>query len=433
LGETEAFVALVQQQFEAGGTWDMERLEAGLREALLKDGCRILEGLLNQPGALGNHQPTGDLHDYRTKRVQSLLGPFRLSRAYYQKAQGWHFPMDKVLGLTESYTPGLAKLMGHAAATDGSYEEAQHTLRMYAGVQVPASQIRRMAQAVGDDIGRWTQERTEGRCEAVPTMYVSYDGTGVPMRKEETEGRKGKGADGLSGTREVKLGCVFTSHGLDAKGNPIRDAESTTYVATFENAERFGRLILQEARLRGLGCCQRAAVLGDGAHWIWNVADINFPQAKQILDFYHACEHLTTLGSALFPDDEAKIKVKTSKWKKWLEKDRVGKIIQEATQALPHHGPRRDTAIREIEFFRNNTQRMMYRTFKTQGYFIGSGVIEGGCKTVVCKRTKQSGMSWRIYGAQHLLNIRCSILSQTYHQYWLYRRQTLQTSLRGAA
>lgn len=433
LGETEAFVEVVQQQFEESNTWDMATLECGLREALLKDGCRILEGLLNQPNALGDHAPVGTLHEKRTKRIQSLLGSFELSRGYYQTAAGRMFAMDKVLGLTDSYTPGLAKMMCRAAGTDGAYDEAEETLRIYAGVSVPSSQIRKMVQQIGPDIETWSHDREETRCGAAPTLYVSYDGTGVPMRKVETQNRKGKQPDGTSKGREVKLGSVFTSLKFDDEGYPIRDPDSTTYVASFEEAKEFGALIRQEARLRGLACARRVSVLGDGARWIWNLARINFPNATQILDFYHACEHLTVLASALFPNNGAKASSQVKKWTKWLENDNVFKLVAEAKKALPHHGPRRKTASCEIGYFKRNAQRMMYATFRKQGYFIGSGVVEAGCKAVVGKRTKQSGMFWRIYGAQNILNIRCSIISKTYDNYWIHRRQCQLMELKAAA
>ena len=211
LGETEAFVECVQRQFKDAGTWDMAKLESGLREALLKDGCHILEGLLNQRNALGRFRPAGTLHDNRARKVRSLLGTFELIRGYYQQVGDRFFPMDEALGLLESYTPGLAKMMCRAASTDGSFEEAEETLRIYAGVDVPASQIRKMAQEIGPGIGQWSQEREETRCEAVPTLYVEYDGTGVPMRKEETQGRKGKQPDGTSATRggQARYGVHF--------------------------------------------------------------------------------------------------------------------------------------------------------------------------------------------------------------------------------
>jgi hypothetical protein len=423
----------VQEQFELSNTWDMAVLEGGLREALLKDGCRILEGLLNQPHALGKHTPEGTCHENRSKRVQSLLGSFDLTRGYYKTAQGRCFPMDEVLGLTDSYTPGLAKMMCRAAGMDGSYDEAQETLSVYAGVTVPASQIRRMVQRIGPQLAKWSADREDPRREAAPTLYVSYDGTGVPMRKSETQGRRGKQPDGSAATREVKLGSVFTSEYVDDEGNPIRDPGSTTYVASFENAEAFGAMIRQEARLRGLGRAKRVAVIGDGARWIWNLARINFPQSKQILDFYHACEHLSKLAHALFPDSEECVGKLVRKWTKWLEKDKVLRVAEEARKHLPHHGPRRDTAITEIGYFEINADRMMYASFRGQGYFIGSGVVEAGCKTVVGKRTKQSGMFWRIGGAQNILDIRCSVMSDTYDRYWQARRDVQIQALNLAA
>jgi hypothetical protein len=433
LSETEAFIDQVQTQFEQAHTWDMSALESGLREALLKDGCRILEGLLNQPHALGRHTPAGTCHDNRSKRVQSLLGSFELTRGYYQTDAGRRFPMDEVLGLTDSYTPGLAKMMCRAAGTDGSYEEAEETLKFYAGLSVPASQIRRMVQRIAPDIAQWSGSREDVRSEATATLYVSYDGTGVPMRKSETQGRKGKQPDGSSATREVKLGSVFTAETFDEEGHPIRDPGSTTYVASFENAEAFGAMMRREARLRGLGRAKRAAVLGDGAHWIWNLATVNFPGAKQILDFYHACEHLSKLAVALFPDNDDMVTRFVRKWTKWLEKDKVLRITEEAHKYLPHHGPRRDVAVCEIGYFQSNAQRMMYESFRKKGYFIGSGVVEAGCKTVVGKRAKQSGMFWRVYGAQNVLDIRCSVMSDTYNQYWQARRDAQIQALNQAA
>ncbi len=433
LGETADFVAMVQRQFDENRTWDMETLERGLREALMKDGCRILEGLLNQPHALGDHAPAGTIHQKRTKRIQSLLGSFELSRSYYQTAAGRVFAMDKALGLIDSYTPGLAQTMCRAAGTDGAYDEAEETLRIYAGVSVPSSQIRRMVQKIGPDIGAWSQDRPETRCEAVSTLYVSYDGTGVPMRKVETRQRKGKQPDGTSKGREVKLGSVFASDRLDDEGHPVRAPGSTTYVASFEEAKAFGALIRQEACLRGLAYARHVCVLGDGAHWIWNLARINFPGATQILDFYHACEHLTLLACALFPNHEAEASSQVKKWKKWIENDKVLKLVDQARKNLPHHGPRRKAAACQIGYFKRNAHRMMYATFRKKGYFIGSGVVEAGCKAVVGKRTKQSGMYWRIYGAQNILNIRCSIIGGTYDSYWIHRREQQIREIKAAA
>jgi len=410
----------------------MEALESGLRQALMRDGCLILQALLNQPAALGEHEPAGVLHDQRIRTVHSLLGSFQLTRGYYQNAEGNTCPMDDVLGLVGSYSPGLTKLMCRAAGMDGSYDEAQQTLDLYAGVDVPASQIRSIVQTMGPELKKWSETRAETRCERVPKLYVSYDGTGVPMRKEETMGRKGKQADGSSVSREVKLGCVFTSTATDPKGHPLRDPQSTTYLATFEPAENFGLSMLKEARRRGMGKAGKAVVIGDGAQWIWKQAGINFPGAVQILDYYHAREHLGVLAEAIFPVAEERGK-ELEKWIDLLDKGKGEKIADLAKIKKARSGKRRAIAEREIEYFRKNVMRMQYAHFKEQGLFIGSGVVEAGCKTVVGKRTKQSGMFWKIRGAQNILDIRCAVLSQTYDSFWEWRKASQAQALKAAA
>lgn len=428
MAETEAFVSLAQRQFEQAGIWDMASLELGLRKSLFNDGCKIMEGLLNQPGVLGEYVPDGKCHEKRTRKVQCLLGSFELERGYYKTEQGWDIPMDRMLGLIGSYTPGLAKMMCRAAGTDGSFSEAEDTLRIYAGAEVPASQIRAVVQQIGPAIAEWSPAREEPRSQKVPTMYISYDGTGVPMREEETQGRKGKQPDGSAITRELKLGCVFTSHATDEKGNPLRDTNSTTYVASFDPAEEFASALLREARLRGLGKASRSAVLGDGAHWIWKQAGIHFPQAVQILDYYHAREHLCVLAEALFPG-QAGSETPIGKWVDWLDGDLVLRIAEDAEGWLPHSGRRRKNAKREIEYLRSNAKRMMYATFKSADYFIGSGVVEAGCKTVVGKRTKQSGMFWKVDGAQNILAIRTAVIGDTYDGYWEHRHRKATLSM----
>lgn len=432
MSETTAFAQAAQQAFKENGSWDMATLESGLKQALMRDGCHILEGLLNQPAALGEYEPEGLLHDCRTRTVHSLLGSFQLTRGYYRNAEGNSCPMDHVLGLVGSYSPGLTKLMCRAAGMDGSYEEAEQTLNLYAGLHIPASQIRSIVLTMGPELRKWSETRIETRCGQVPRLYVSYDGTGVPMRKEETEGRKGKQADGSSASREVKLGCVFTSTLADEKGNPLRDPQSTTYLASFASAGDFGLSLLKEARLRGLGKAEQAVVIGDGAHWIWNQAGINFPQALQILDYYHAREHLGVLAEAVYPSKEERGE-HLEKWIDLLDSGQAKAIANQAEAKKARSGKRRTVAEREIEYFRRNAKRMQYARFKEQGLFIGSGVVEAGCKTVVGKRTKQSGMFWKIRGAQNILDIRCSVLSDTYDDFWDWRKNNQAQALKLAA
>ena len=139
---------------------------------------------------------------------------------------------------------------------------------------------------------------------AAPIFYIEMDGTGLPVVKPETEGRAGKVEGPPARTREAKLGCVFTQTTTDKEGRPVRDEDSTTYTAAIETAEEFGLRLYTEAWRRGWSRAKMKVVLGDGAVWIWNLADQHFPCAIQIVDLFHARQHLWELSAKLFPNDE---------------------------------------------------------------------------------------------------------------------------------
>jgi len=137
----------------------------------------------------------------------------------------------------------------------------------------------------------------------ISILYIEMDGTGVPTTAAETRGRKGKGG-GAARTREVKLGCVFTQSGRDKRGRPLRDEDSTTYRGAIEDAAAFGRRIWSEAWRLGWSRARKKVTLGDGAVWIWNLAHQYFPGAIEIVDLFHAREHLWELASKLDPSDK---------------------------------------------------------------------------------------------------------------------------------
>ena len=118
--------------------------------------------------------------------------------------------------------------------------------------------------------------------------------------KKETLGRKGKTNGQPAHTREVKLGCVFTQTGWDQEGYAIRDPDSTTYTGAIETAEEFGKRIYLEAWNRGWSRAAKKVVMGDGAEWIWNLAEPYFPGAIQIVDLFHARQHLWELARRLW-------------------------------------------------------------------------------------------------------------------------------------
>jgi hypothetical protein len=298
---------------------------------------------------------------------------------------------------------------------------------VYAGIEVSAKDVERVAEGIGQQMEVWASREREAMLEqnesvrpekTIPTFYIGYDGTGVPMTEAERRGRKGKQADGSAKTREAKLGCVFTQTAVDAKGFAVRDPDSTSFVGAIESAEDFGWRIFGEAMRRGLPQAQRGIVLGDGAEWVKNLAQMHFPEATFIIDLYHARQHVSELCKVLFAGDEKKIGPQRIRWWTDLDEGKVEKIIRQARQQLPEDAQARKRGEAEIHYLEKNKMHMRYAEFRSQGLFVGSGVVEAGCKTLIGQRLKQSGMEWSVRGANAIIALRCMIKSARFEDYW---------------
>jgi hypothetical protein len=265
--------------------------------------------------------------------------------------------------------------------------------------------------------------RSRERRAKTPILYVQMDGTGVPVVKKETLGRPGKTDGQPAHTREVKLGCVFTQTRWDKKGLAIRDPDSTTYTGAIETAVEFGKRIYLEAWKRGWSRAKKKVVIGDGAEWIWTLVAEHFPDAIQIVDLYHARQHLWEAARQLYPHEEVKQKAwMKAHQRRLLDKGKIEKLVG-ALRSIDTANPQLAEKIRtEADYFESNAGRMRYPKFRRQHLFIGSGVIEAGCKTVIASRLKQSGMFWTVRGANAILALRCSHLNGHFEDYWEGRR-----------
>ena len=246
------------------------------------------------------------------------------------------------------------------------------------------------------------------------------------MVKKETVGRQGKTEGQPAHTREVKLGCVFTQTAWDKRGYPIRAADSTTYTSAIETAEDFGQRLFLEAWTRGCSRALTRVVMGDGAEWIWNLAALHFPGAILIVDLYHARQHLWEVARRLHPDDPGKQKgwMKLHQ-KRLLERGKIEKLV-EALRSIKSSHPEVVEKLRtEADYFERNAERMRYPKFRRQHLFVGSGVIEAGCKTVIASRFKRSGMFWTVRGANASLALRCCQLNCRLEDYWEGRRAAI--------
>jgi hypothetical protein len=401
-------------------------LEILVRTAVFKSANELVGWLLQQAAGRidAAYQPKpGQVRKGReTIQGQGIFGRFPVTRDYYYhpgKGQG-HYPADAALGLEVSYTPALAKLLCLEGADEQTYLKAERHLEQTGGIAVSARQIQRVVQRVGSAAQAWQERPAQpGSCDA-PIMYVSADGTGVPMVPEELEGRRGKQADGTAKTRQVYLGCVFTQHRRDQKGHPVRDWESTTYVSSFKSSDEFGPCLRQEAIRRGMAGAGEVVVLIDGAEGLKNLGKQNFKDCVQIVDFYHAVEHAGDVLSALIGKDHPDYKTRQHRWAKRLLKDKVQVLIEETLEECAGK-PQAPKVEEKLGYFVRNVKRMQYGTFRAHGYFIGSGVVEAGCKTVIGGRCKQSGMFWSESGAENILALRCIHNSRRLDEFWKLR------------
>jgi hypothetical protein len=399
-------------------------VETAIRTAMTTLGAELLEGLLAaDSGHRGPRIDCGAGHDagfvgYRDKMIDTVLGPITLRRAYYHCPDCRHglAPLDVALEVTGmSLSPGLASMTARAG-TAVPFAQAAALLSDLAGITLTTKRVERAAEAAGTAAATAITEKTQAiltrqliplppAAPVADKLYIAVDGTGVPMTPTETTGRAGKHPDGRARTREAKLAALFTQTRLDVDGKPIRDPDSTSYLATLDPITVFADLVDAEAQLRGADHIRQLVVLGDGARWIWNLADQRFPAATQIVDLYHAREHLHALAEHLafiVPDPVS-----------WL-KDRLTDLdngdieaLTDAARSYPLVGVKATERDKDLNYFETNAHRMRYTHYRKLGMFVGSGVVEAGCKTVVGARLKLSGMRWSTNGATAITTLRC--------------------------
>ena len=356
---------------------DFQAIEAEARRVALQLMGQAVAGKLNaeRSDEQGPHLPCqcgGEARfaGRRPKTFTTALGPLTLERAWYhcEQCHSGFSPRDRALGVEDTcLSPAALRMLGIAAART-SFAGTSTLLRELAGLTVAPKTVERHAEALGREVAADEVRVIDPvPCEA-RTLYLGLDGTGVPARKGEVEGRCGKQPDGTAKTREAKLAVVWSADTTDKAGHPVRDVGSATYNAAIETiATRdtdtepapFARRIRREAERRGFHTAPRRVVLGDGAPWIWNFADEHFPGAIQIVDLFHAKGHLFEVAKAIYgPASEV-----GEHWAKQqrdaLDAGRVDDVIG----ALRSHAATCEEARKDVEYFSTNRERMNYPKF----------------------------------------------------------------------
>ena len=418
------------------GHLDLEAIEMMIRSAMHRAGAAGLTELLQLPVPPAEQRTvpcscghTAHYRELRSKPVLTAVGRVEVSRPYYlcSHCHNGQFPADIELDIESTeQSPGVRRMLavvGQAAP----FDHGRQQMEALAGLAVTSKAVERTAESIGADIAAREQRQIQRAMQldlpivmgaSGPILYALLDGTGVPVVKKETEGRAGKKAGEPAHTREAKLGCVFTQTKWDAEGYPIRDPDSTTYTGAIEPAEEFGKRLYLEAWNRGWSRAEKKVVIGDGAEWIWNIAQQHFPGAIQIVDLFHARQHVWDLARKLFPLD----KLERERWitteQDNLDSGKIEELVL-SLRSLPAANPDlAEEILTQAEYFDKNADRMRYPKFREQHLFVGSGVIEAGCKTVIGARLKQSGMFWTVRGANAILALRCCQMNGEFEDYW---------------
>lgn len=419
---------------------DFEALEVAVRQQVLQLAGRAVQQRLNadRSDERGSRIPCrcgGEAHfaGRRTKQFHSVLGGLRLERAYYHCpacGQG-RCPRDGHLGMENtSLSPALTRMTGTVGAMV-SFQEGSELLRELAGVLVDAKQVERTAEALGQEIAEDELRHSEpSDTLALPeTPYLGIDGTGIPLRAEELEGVMGK-TEGGAKTREVKLCTIWSAESCDAEGVPIRDEGSVSYSAAIESAfipniakERspFAQRVWRESQRRRFTQAARTVTLGDGASWIWNLVAELFPEAIQIVDRFHAKQHLSELGKALYGPAHPR----AAPWAKRRHEELDSGKFRALLAAIRRQLPGSEEARRCLHYFQTNRERMRYPEFHAQGLCTSTGVVQAGCKVAIGTRLKRAGMHWTMRGSNAIIALRCSKLSGRFQDFWERRSERL--------
>ncbi len=349
----------------------------------------------------------------RPKTVITTAGETRLERDYYHcgTCRAGFFPLDKRWGLTRSaYSPNCAQQMVWLSGWL-PYEHCQAVFGRIGGIHIPSSSIWRRTQTYG--------ERLKA-CVIHEQQAVSLELTKIPGPHEDHDHRKGISMDGGmvnirdEGWKEVKVGTVFDidlhlerdqdTHELVERAHGINMA----YTAVLGTTQQFGPALWSVAVAHQVPTAADSNVTADGADWIWNLADDYFPDSVQIIDWYHAAQHLAKASKARYPTDETKAQRWFKRQRTSLFQGQVDKIIRSLT--------RHDCAD-VAHYFQVHRRRMRYQLFQEEGYPIGSGTVESGVKQFKMRLTGP-GMRWSRPTAERMLDIRAAVLQGNFDDLW---------------
>lgn len=401
-----------------------------LGQTVLAGLCQLAAPKRPQPDVACPCGATAGYLRMRPASVTTVLGTISISRAYYHCAacrQG-QAPLDAQLQIAAGgLSGGLNELLALLGATQDSFAQATQILARLCLVEVCPNSARAASEELGALLsahGEAVVAQAElshsppaAATPAPPRLYLSLDGVLAHIHD--------------AGWKEIKTGCVYSTRSRVSGKRPDRveiHAEAQSYVAAMAPAERFGWQLWTEACRRGMTESSEVVVLGDGAHWIWNIANEHFPQAIQILDWYHASEYIWNAATAIYGEGSA---LRTAWAKKQLDVLWDGQVAQ-VLSVLEGYRGKGEAVSDAISYYTTHQARMDYPAYRARGLQIGSGTIESSCKQLVSARLKLAGMLWDADGAQAVAVVRAWLKSDRWAEAMrlrpppqrTYRRQT---------
>lgn len=370
------------------------------------------------------HQPSasvpcacGQSARYQRQRpatVTTILGPITFQRPYYLCAACGHgqHPLDTQLQLCAgSRSAGLDELLALLGATQDSFAQAASVLEHLTLVHVSPNSVRAATEELGATLLAHQQHgvarASDGHDLPQPTtpsptrLYLTMDGVLAHLHER--------------GWSEVKVGCCYQTSSRPEPKRPEQlevRAHSLSYVTALVEAETFGWHLWQEAVRRGVLSAAEVVVLGDGAHWIWKIAELHFPQATQILDWYHASSYVWKAASAIWGETQPQRAAWAHRQLERLWQGKVAEVLVE----LEQHTAEGEGVCDALSYYTTHQKRMDYAVYRARGLQIGSGSVESACKQLVSARLKQAGMIWDTSGAEEVAVVRAWLKSERWQE-----------------
>jgi hypothetical protein len=426
----EAMAQLLVQELEKIETGDqgIMGVEKHIREVLKAVGAQTLSQYLSRPNPAGETPAIAcscggqaQFHSWREAVVLSVFGRVRYKRRYYVCAHchKGQMPRDEQMGLQPGeVTAGLAELLG-LVGVEMAYEEAARFVERFLLIRVSDNTVRKETERFGELQGieekSWEQaSQTESGLqtrlrEVGPQkgrLYGSIDGAIVPLHGEWRELKS------LAWYRvETIPSYQARRHHAKKVGEQTQlQANQISYACDIREAESFGELLWATGWRRRADLHEEVVFICDGAPWIWRLVEKYYPQAVQIVDWYHASEYLSPVAEAAFGPATAQAKEWLEQARTDLWEGRIEELIQEC-QRLAQILAAREAAQRTITYYTHNQKRMEYARLRSAGYLIGSGTIESGCKQIAGFRLKLAGARWTFTGSVQTAKARAAWLS----------------------